>query len=920
MTAVYTTLVLHAHLPYIRQLGENKLEERWLYEAMSETYIPLLWHLEKKEHLQKWTISFSPPLLEMLADPLLQARYLSFLDKTQSLIKKEIARATDNRELQLAHFYDKRYERIKELFLRWNQNLIFGFRHFFKLGKIECITTSASHAILPYLATTQGVKAQIFEGINTFERHFDTRPRGFWLPECAYTHGLDKILYKEGITYAFVDEAAISHVRSKSSKSVDSPIYTPHGVVLFPRNNDLTNTVWSSQIGYPGDPDYREFYRDLGYDREWDYIKPYVLKGIRVDTGLKYHRVTGNEQKQLYNREKAEIKIRQHRDDFFKKVERVLEWTGNQSDLFLVAVLSFDAELFGHWWFEGTDWLHSILSAKQQKIEFITCTEFLKRHSKDLETSSVSFSTWGRNGFGDVWLNEKNAWMYPHIHKTEIELVNIISASSEITDLEERALKQLVREWFLLTSSDWSFMIDGGHCVQYATERFFQHLARFRQLHEKLYENTITDKFITNLENEYPFLKNVELVSFLSQNEVYLDSSTQKKGLHIVILSWEFPPLIVGGLARHVYDLSRALAKIGHTVYVVTAHVDGAPSYEVIEDVYIYRVGALQPSAGDFLHWVGSLNMSLIDQVIKLSQRYEFDIIHSHDWLVGVAGISLQRILDKPLIATIHATEYGRNNGLYSKINHDIHKKEKQLVSEANSVIVCSNYMKKEVRSLFSVEKEKIVVLPNGIDEKMLEAEGDPCLLEEKLGAPFSQMIFSVGRIVREKGFETIIDAAPLVINRFPNILFVIAGKGPMLEHYLTLVQERDLDNNIKLIGFINDSERNLLFQQCNIAVFPSLYEPFGIVALEAMIHGKPTIVSNTGGLSEIIDEGITGLKIYPGDAHSLATNIILLLENEQLARTIGIAGKDKVKTTYKWDQIAKDTSELYKEKAFNHQ
>ena len=918
MTYMYTTLVLNAHLPYVRHREANHIEERRFFEALSDSYIPLLWILEDNEINRKWTISFSPSLIEMLTDPLMQRRFLNFLEKTESLLQIEMNETSNEKEAKLIKFYLSKYEKIKNTYLNWNQNLLLAFKHFFEVGKIECITTAASHAILPYLQTKQGVKAQIVEGIRCFHQHFGKRPKGFWLPECAYSPGIDRILYEEGILYTFVDAHALRNADPTPSKEIGAPIYSPHGIVLFPRNQELSNKVLDSNGGYASDHDYRH----IEGKRQSSIVHH---DGGRVDSRSEYHWITGNtEEKDCYVREWVEAKVQHHSEDFLNCLKVHAETNGSQCFPPHTVVLPFEAELFGYWWYEGPEWLQKVLSTQQENIEFITPLQFVNRHYQDLETCHVSFSTWGKDGYGDVWLNNENEWMYRHIHQIEKDIIRAVADFWSGNTDEVRALKQMVREWFLLSSSDWAHMIDNETTAIYATARFKEHVERYHKLRVALYSREVSDVFLTKIESDYPFLSEIDLSTFTSSQDLHLANelvidSTNSKSLNILLLTWEFPPRVVGGLARHVFDLSRALAKSGHNIYVITTYVEGHHEYEMMEGVHVYRVKGLQPHAEDFLQWVGSLNISLAEQAFELLKKIQFDIIHAHDWLVSVAAEAVKDKLQIPLITTIHATEYGRNNGIHSLMQTEIHRKEEQLINSSDSVIVCSEYMKNELISIFNVTEEKISVFPNGVDPLMIQEKSGSLQVNRHHGDTHSHIIFSVGRIVKEKGFETIIEAAPIILERYPTVLFIIAGKGPMLENYRQVVREKHLETNIRFIGFINDDERNHLLKQCDIVVIPSLYEPFGIVALEAMICNKPTVVSNTGGLKGIIEHGETGLTMLPGNPGSLAKEVLTLIENKQLAKEIAKKGKLMVTTTFSWEKVAKDTSNLFQEKVFNH-
>ncbi|MDV2683175.1 1,4-alpha-glucan branching protein domain-containing protein [Alkalihalophilus lindianensis] len=913
MSNGYFSFVLHAHLPYVRHEEENRLEERWLFEAMTETYIPLLWAIDEGKVKDGITISFTPPLMEMLADPLMQERYLHYLLKTEELLRKEATYLEEDQTFNsLIPFYQKRYRKIRETFLNWDKNVLKAYKQLNEQGYVTLMTSAATHAFLPYVKTKAALRSQIREGIQAFESHFGFKPRGFWLPECAYAPGLDRILMEEGIRYTFVDEHTILSADPKPNKDSGAPIYSPHGLILFPRHTELSSKVWSSTLGYPGDPDYREFYRDIGYERDWDYIESYVHEdGIRVDTGLKYYRVTGlTEEKEAYNREWAEQKINAHASHYLKSIEEYGGQHATQAFPPYYMVAPFDAELFGHWWFEGPEWIGKVLEKANQKVSFVSPETYIDRHFQDFDTCHISYATWGRDGYGDVWLNPKNDYMYRHLHRLEQDIAAAVALHSSPTPLETRAIKQMIREWMLAASSDWAFIVDGDSAVNYAKERFHTHVNRFDRLKDRLFTKQLDTLWLGAQEQAYPFLKEIDETVFLSKHDSFVQNRHKntpivRKGRTILMLSWEFPPMMVGGLSRHVYDLSRALVQDGHTVHVLTSAVDGYPAYETNQGVHVHRISGLQPEANTFFDWVGSLNVAMAFYGEKLSRTEQFDVIHAHDWLVGVAAKALKTSLKVPLLATIHATEHGRNNGIHSELQYEINQKEWELTYEADRVVVCSDYMKNELQTIFSLPEEKLSVIPNGVDLELIRSIKEPSVQFEP-NERFT--VFTVGRMVKEKGFQTVIDAAELLRERGTRVQFVLAGKGPMLREYQEQVRHRNLEEYVIFLGFISDEERNKWFTKADAAIFPSLYEPFGIVALEGMAAGKPTIVSDVGGLSSIIQHGVNGLKMIPGDRESLVAQVMFLYNHPISREGLATQGLRDVETKFDWGAIAKQT------------
>lgn len=376
--------------------------------------------------------------------------------------------------------------------------------------------------------------------------------------------------------------------------------------------------------------------------------------------------------------------------------------------------------------------------------------------------------------------------------------------------------------------------------------------------------------------------------------------------MKILMLSWEYPPKNVGGLAQHVSHLSRALVKHGVEVHVVTAGGDGAVPYEECDGVKVHRVNTYSLSAPDFRTWVLHLNFSLLEYTVTLINTLKnVDVIHAHDWLVAYTGRAAKHAFQLPLIATIHATEYGRNHGLHNEDQRYISDVEWWLTYEAWQVIVCSTYMKRELNGFFELPADKISVIPNGINVEDYQMKANTNPGHEKY-------VFFIGRLVREKGVQVLIDAAPKILHTFPEARFIIAGTGPYEEQLRARVREHRLEHRFHFAGYVNDQLRIKLYKQSSVAVFPSLYEPFGIVALEAMAAGTPLVVADTGGLGEIVEHGIDGLKCYVGSPDSLADNIMAVLGNRSFAERLKNSAYAKARDKYSWFEIAKQTIAVY--------
>ncbi|MDQ1145043.1 glycogen(starch) synthase [Bacillus sp. SORGH_AS 510] len=388
----------------------------------------------------------------------------------------------------------------------------------------------------------------------------------------------------------------------------------------------------------------------------------------------------------------------------------------------------------------------------------------------------------------------------------------------------------------------------------------------------------------------------------------------ERWNLKILMLCWEYPPNIVGGLSRHVAGLSMELAMLGHEVHVLTAGMDKLSAYENMNGVHVHRVQPINNRDEQFFNWIAGLNLAMAFKAERLAEEIPFDFIHAHDWLVGAAAITLNETLSIPLVTTIHATEHGRNNGIHNQMQQFVHEKEQQLIAKSNHIIVCSDYMKDDLLSIFKANEAQISVIPNGV-EPVRPAPPARVTFPEFHNKKY---IFSLGRIVKEKGFETLIKAAEISKVDGLDYLFVVAGKGPMLETYRQQISAKKLESHIKFIGYISDEQRNSLIQESVLAVIPSLYEPFGIVALETMGFGKPTIVSNTGGMKGIVKHLQTGILTAPGDARRLLEQIDFLIKNPKKAQEIGEKGRQIVLSLYSWKRIASETNRVMEDLLLN--
>lgn len=508
----HLSIILHAHLPYVRHPEHERfLEEEWLYEAITETYIPLLkaFRALVNDGVDfRLTMSLTPTLISMLTDGLLQERYVRHIERLIELSAKEMDRTRgDGQFYPLAQMYHGLFCEARDIFCnRYDRNLVKGFKEFQDLGKLEIITCGATHGFLPLMETCpQAVRAQIQVAANLHEKHLGRRPRGIWLPECGYYPGVDEFLKDEGIRFFMVDTHAILFGVPRPKYGIYAPVYCRSGVAAFGRDIESSKSVWSAEEGYPGDPYYREFYRDVGFDLDYDYLKPYLDGcGNRSNIGIKYYRITGSGGwKEPYQPEIARQKAAEHAGNFvFNRAKQIEHLQGLMGQAPIV-VSPYDAELYGHWWFEGPQWLEFLFRKIHHDTDVfktITPMEYLEKQPRN-QVISPTMSSWGYKGYAEVWLNSSNDWIYRHLHKASERMVESARSNGDADGDRRRVLNQMARELLLAQSSDWAFIMKTGTHVEYAVNRTKDHLKRFTDLWESLNKNSIDREYLGRIES-----------------------------------------------------------------------------------------------------------------------------------------------------------------------------------------------------------------------------------------------------------------------------------------------------------------------------------------------------------------------------------------------------------------------------------
>ncbi|HWL35914.1 MAG TPA: glycosyltransferase family 4 protein [Frankiaceae bacterium] len=386
--------------------------------------------------------------------------------------------------------------------------------------------------------------------------------------------------------------------------------------------------------------------------------------------------------------------------------------------------------------------------------------------------------------------------------------------------------------------------------------------------------------------------------------------------MNVLMLSWEYPPRVVGGLGRHVHALATSLVRQGHDVVVVTRDHPDAPADAVVEGVRIVRVTEDPPLVPfeELLAWVMAFNHSLTRAALRVLDGFDPDVVHAHDWLVAHAAKTLKDQTGVPLVATVHATEAGRHQGwLPGPVNRAIHSVEWWLTYEARRVVACSAYMRDEVVRLFALPPDKVDVVPNGIDLAHWHADAAAVTeLRRELAPGGAPLLLYAGRLEYEKGVQTVLQALPRLRRRHQGVRLVIAGVGTHEEELRAMARTLRVGRAVDFLGFLSPDDLAVLAAAADCALVPSLYEPFGMVALECAAAGTPLVVADTGGLREFVAPGVTGLRFPPGNPAALADTVTRLLGDQVLSQRLVRDARELLARDYTWDAIADRTAGTY--------
>ncbi len=526
MSKGFLALLLHAHLPFVRHPEhEDFLEEDWLFEAVAETYIPLLKMLRGMA-VDKvpacLTLTLTPSLCAMLRDPLLKSRISRYLQRGIELSAQELERTiADPAVHSLAKFYKERFEEASEFYERdIGGDIVGAFAQLQADGVLEIITCAATHGFLPLMeAYPEAMRAQILIGRDYHRECFGEDPAGIWLPECGYVPGVDRILQEANIRWFVVDAHGLMFGEPRPRFAIYSPYFTPAGPAVFGRDRESSKQVWSAKEGYPGDPAYRDFYRDIGSDLPEEYLHRVLpVVGHRRMTGIKYHRITGAEHKEIYRRDWAMGAAESHATHFMQSRAAQIENLASMLPVEPVVMSPFDAELFGHWWFEGPEFLNLFLRKSaydQTSFAFTTPTRYLATHPTQ-QMVCPSPSSWGNMGYYEVWLDRCNSWIYPHLHAAAGRMTESARKFAKTrSKFVSRTLSQMARELLLAQSSDWAFLMKTGTATDYATRRTKDHVLRFTRLYEMLMEDKKDETFLKACEDRDNLFPNINWKHYL---------------------------------------------------------------------------------------------------------------------------------------------------------------------------------------------------------------------------------------------------------------------------------------------------------------------------------------------------------------------------------------------------------------------
>ncbi len=974
------SFVLHTHLPWLKGHGQWPVGEEWLFQAWGTSWLPvtdLLLRLGAEGHRDVLTLGVTPMVAAQVADERLRAEVGSWLASGMWRSWEQAHHHHMGEDVTTLH--DHHWRRHRHLLDCWERvedagGLLAAWARLDADGVVEVLGGPATHPYQPLLADEALLRAQLEVGLRAHERWLGRRPTGLWAPECGYRPagpvgdptrppvtvdghgtptlharragdlpGLEQLYADAGIDHVLVDAATL--VRAAGGREQDwttRPDPDPttgdgawigtSDVAAYARDLSVAYHVWSPDAGYPGG----DWYLDFHSPGTWGTHPSWRVTSRDTPPG----------HKAIYEPARAAAAAAADAEHFVDAVHATLD--GRPDD---VAVAAYDTELFGHWWYEGVAWLEAVLRRAHADPALRTTTLASRlRRRPPTRRLELPESSWGFAKGHATWVTDDTRPLWERLDRVTARARAALATGHGPTEVRE----QLARELLQAQCSDWPFLVTRGGSPEYAHWRFGQHADHVELLSEglerapdagslldearRLRELTHAPEDVTPVlaalgpTDEGPHLvpapHDLDVAAATPDHAAPEAAVTttptpttptgrRQRPMRVLLLSWEYPPRVVGGLGRHVAALSRTLAAEGHEVHVVTRDHPDAPAEEwTDEGIHVVRVAEAPPFIpfSDLVPWVLAFNNGVQAAAQRICNEHDIDVVHAHDWLVAYAAAGGKGTQGLPLVATNHATDYGRHQGwLPGPMNKLIHQVEWWLTYEARRVITCSRYMREQVNRIFELPTDKVDVVPNGV------AVADFSLPEDEVAAfrarvcPDARMVLFAGRLEYEKGVQTVLHTLIRLNERVGPTHFFIAGTGTYSDELRRTVDELGVADHVTFTGFLEDADLRRHYAAADVAVAPSIYEPFGLVAIEAMACGTPVVVGDTGGLREIVAAGDTGLRVTPDDPEALAEAVEAVLTDEALARRLVASAGDVIHERFDWSRVAAQTVETYR-------
>ena len=517
----YLLVALNTHMPFVHDpTTPNCQEETWLYESITEATLPLIGVFSRlvEEKIDfRITVSLSPCLVAMLSTPLIKERYVHYLEDRIGLAQEEQERVGASSPLyHLAGWYLESFRHARKVFVDdWGKDLTAAFRYLSDSGKVDFLTSGATHAYLPlWELYPRLIDLQIKIGVRYHEHVFGSRPRGFWLPECAFSLGLDELLARNGIRYSYVDSHALLNGHPRPKYGVHAPIHCPAGVAAFARDWMSHDVVWLKDKGYPGDAHYLDYNRDIGYELPLETVGRFTHQEQRVQTGIKYYRNQWVGNSDLYDPSQAFGRCDEHANDFIRRCQRAVRQISPGLGRKPVLVALFDTEHFGHWWREGPIWLDLMIrkmACDQNVVRLVAAPDYLAMYPTN-QVIMPNPSSWGYQGFSETWLMGRNHWIYPALYTAADEFEALAQRYPNPPETVRAALNQYLREFLVAQASDWAFILHQETTMAYARRKVEDALENMRLIATQLDQGQVDSELLQRFQARNNLFADIDLL------------------------------------------------------------------------------------------------------------------------------------------------------------------------------------------------------------------------------------------------------------------------------------------------------------------------------------------------------------------------------------------------------------------------